>query len=679
MRTLRSPEGKSPVMERMGISQYCGPNKKRVIIEHWANRAEWARDGDYSFRILAEKVAGDLAAALIGAVSPDSPFGSEVIPLALVRNEGAWKVGPVEGSFENTPLGFDPEVTAQTESLERWMARERIEAASALLKTRWQKFRQAVGDAVPREKLQNAGPAEALAHFLSAAEAGNTDAILLWLGLLEREAFPEVDWENHLHVTRRGMKGEDQQGTWRLLTSGKVMRVILADELEEGESSQEILVGFLSAFEAGTINDHLNPVRFELNRTQAGWRVKLPIFFSFADEDRDAFRTARNRAMEWRDRDGVRRMFQLFEKEHPRIRNAGAQAMVEETAEDLQKGDLETYLRRLYRYTEKKAEEDGGEDGQEAEEQEQRLRRLQQRRLGRGGNDEADEQRQKIYEAAVKWWDLLHDDRETTRVELSKLIVKDEIALAILSLPSSPDSWEPRYLKLWLGRGAEGWMILPGHEEPLEMTYPESQEKVVSELSRQFEDHCETANERFLAKVFEVVALGADEGKAATEEEAYRVVREWRQIAQNGGMMDLLKASALREIPEDSGDLLTNLGYVRKDAAGDNAPDQYLGSRASGRYRAVSLMIDPAVGSIRKCPLLIVVPTKEGYRVLVDIELPLATNRGASLRNEVVLEELAEEMPEEDFERIKELQKWHQETAGPVWEKWDRQKHAQNN
>ena len=103
-------------------------------------------------------------------------------------------------------------------------------------------------------------------------------------------------------------------------------------------------------------------------------------------------------------------------------------------------------------------------------------------------------------------------------------------------------------------------------------------------------------------------------------------------------------------------------------------PDQTLGSQAVGRFRGVSLLTDTGRGVDAGFPLYIVVPTPDGHRVLVDIELPLETNKGFRLLNNGRMEELAKEMSKEDLASIEKLREWHQGLSKPVWEKWELEK-----
>ena len=96
------------ISSSLAISPFCGPKKKDRIVELWeAPCVVGNRTGITPSRPLREKTDGDLSAVLIGATSPNGPDVSMVISLGVVRREGKWKVAPVEGSFENTGLGFE--------------------------------------------------------------------------------------------------------------------------------------------------------------------------------------------------------------------------------------------------------------------------------------------------------------------------------------------------------------------------------------------------------------------------------------------------------------------------------------------------------------------------------------------------------------------------------------------
>tara|TARA_B110000003_G_scaffold268671_1_gene298634 strand:+ start:7469 stop:9583 length:2115 start_codon:yes stop_codon:yes gene_type:complete len=657
------------IVGNLAISPFCGPEKKNRIVEFWGARGSWKQNGNYAFRALREKLDGDLSAVLIGATSPNGPDVSMVISLGVVRKEGKWKVAPVEGSFENTGLGFEADLKSRVRDLENWMALERTSEMTILLRSEMGKFRKKMEGAVLPEVLAGNDAKQAMQEFLNAAESGKTDAMIVWQGFLERELFPERDWEMHLKATRKGMVNQDKQRVWRLLTSQKVMKVIISNgknereiHAEEGVKREvEFLVGFLSSFQIE--GDCLSPVRFRLNKTDQGWRVSLPAFFSYADQDSRAFRTAKNDESDWKDREAVKKMFQVFEEQNKVVRAKSPEALLDTIIENLQTRDLDSFLQRHYR-EEKKAVEEGGNpaDGGGG-------LLLQRNIVGRRGNP-FDDRRSGRYIEAVKWWgsSLKSDDPFSAKVV--KLYRHEKITLGILSFSGSGENWKPKYQQVWMRQDASGWMILPGKVSPMVGTYLKESEEGLRSLSEQFVKDEVKMEEGFFADVLKVVGREDPKGKVASEPKALALVKEWRRIAKAEDMMAFLRVSAVRKLPAKPTSLLRDLGFVRKGAASAMSPDQIIGSKAVGRFRGVSMMIDHGGGVDRACPLVLVVPTKTGHCVLVDVELPLETNKGIRLLNDERLEGLAKEVSKEDLAAIEELREWHQKVSRPVWGKW---------
>lgn len=652
----------------LAISPFCGPKKKDRIVESWGARGSWKQNGNYAFRALREKLDGDLSAVLIGATSPNGPDVSMVISLGVVRKEGKWKVAPVEGSFENTGLGFEADLKSRVRDLENWMALERTSEMTILLRSEMEKFRKKMEGAVSPEVLAGNDAKQAMQEFLNAAESGKTDAMIVWQGFLERGALPERNWEMHLKATRKGMVNQDKQRVWRLLTSQKVMKVIISNgkndieaHAEEGVKREvEFLVGFLSSFEIE--GDRLSPVRFRLHKTDQGWRVSLPAFFSYADQDSRAFRTAKNGESDWKDREAVKKMFQVFEEQNQVVRAKNPEALLKSIIGDLKTQDLDSFLQRHYREEEKAVKE--GEKPADAG-----LNLLQRNINGRRGNP-FDDRRAGRYILAVKWWGFSLKSDDPVSAKVVKLYRHEKIALGVLSFSGSGENWKPKYQQVWMRQDASGWMILPGIVSPVVGTYPEESFEGLRSLSEQFVKDEVKMEEEFFADVLKVVGREDPKGKAASEPQALALVKEWRRIAKEEDMMAFLRVSAVRKLPAKPTSLLRDLGFVRKGAASAMSPDQIIGSKAVGRFRGVSMMIDHGGGVDRACPLVLVVPTRIGHCVLVDVELPLETNKGIKLLNDERLEGLAKEVSKEDLAAIEELREWHQKVSRPVWGKW---------
>lgn len=664
LRDLGEKEDQAKVLEKLAISPFCGPEKRGMIDDFWKSKASWAKAGNYAFSAVGEQVDDDLAAVLIGAKSPNGPDSVAIVSLGMVRRDGDWMVAPVAGTFENTGLGFGAELKARVRKLEDWMALERIGGVDKLKAEELERFRKEMDGVIPEDVLKLEDPEDVLNHFVKCAEEGNADALLVWQGILERDQLPDRNWDRCIRITRKGIKNEDARSVWRLLTSKKVMKVIVEGQGDTEEA--DYLLSFLSSYDTAPSSNNLNPVRFNMTMTKKGWRIHLPAFFEYADEDDRVFRTARNRDFDWEDRRGAREMGYVFEAENEKLRSPDPESLLTALIGDLGKEGLVPFLQRHYREVER-VEDEEADDDDEAEENILPLG-------GNGGNDEIDDRRMGRYEEAVKWWGGTLKNQKTLTATVAKLYKDEKLALGILSLDNGAGGWEPTYQTVWMAKEEDGWMILPGLKTPMLNSIQPALVEVQKKFADQFLKDKKIMEEKFLADVLKVVVLDGGEGKAASSEEAVALAKEWRTLAGKGGMLELLEKSAVRKLPENPVEFLKDVVAVRNGAKTATVPDQIIGSKVEARFHGVSMMVDDRNGVERACPLLIVTPTKNGFRVLVDVELPLETNKGVKLLNSARMDDLKKEMNEEDFAAIEKLRNWHQEISRPVWEKWEKNK-----
>ena len=666
-RELKSKDDRAPALEKLAISPFCGPEKREVIDDNWKKRALWVKSGDYAFSAVGEKVDGDLAAVLIGAKSPNGPDSVAILSLGMVQRDGQWKVAPVEGTFENVGLGFGGGIKSRIRGLEDWLARERISGVDQLKSEEAERFRKEMEGVLAADLLKMEDPEDVLNHFVKCAEEGNADAMLIWQGILERDQLPERNWERCVRMTRKGVKNEDARSVWRLLTSRKVMKVIV-----EGQGDAEdadYLLSFLSSFKTAPRNNNLNPVRFSMTMTKGGWRIQLPAFFEYADEDVQVFRSAQGRN-DWEDRRSARQMGSVFEEENDKLRSPDPESLLASVIEDLGKEGLVPFLQRHFREVEK-LEDDEAEDDDQDDEQEKIIPLAV-----KGGDDEIDDRRMGRYGEAVKWWAGALEKHQTLKASVAKLYKDENLALGVLFLSNHSESWKPSYQMVWMAREEEGWMILPGTKTPMGNSIAPALAGIQKKFAEQFAKDREKMEEEYLEGVLKVVGIDGQAGPAASEEMALALVREWRSIAGKGGLVELLEKSAVRKLPENPINFLGAVGSVLNGASAATVPDELIGNKAVARFRGVSMMVDGGNGVEMSCPLIIVISTKGGYRVLIDVELPLETNKGWKILNSATMDDLRKEMNAGDYAAIEELRKWHQEISRPVWEKWEQQKSA---
>jgi hypothetical protein len=666
---LKSKKQQPGVPGEVGISGFVGPKTRSLLNEAWNQRADWIRNEKVEFFEGFEKIDGELSAVLVGARSVDDPEEAEMMGFALRLEDGVWSVGPVEGSFNSMGLGFDKSLRARVSELERWMAAERVTAADRLKKEALKRFKERMAKLVDPELLKSASPRKVMENFLAAARGGRTEELLVWQGVLERGDHDEIPWEEIISMTRKGMKNKDARNVWRLLNRPGVMQVLL--DGEEDESEKSMLVSFLAGFSTGRDSKKLRPVIFRVRKNPEGWRVSLPGYFAKADEEKWDHWRAHQREVHFRDEVNTERMASVYEEEHDPRRAANPAEILERVARDLFDGTMEKSLPYLFRDPpEENKEPEEKEEPKEAEEDEE----VADPEDVLIDEDEIDPEMEKVkkYREFAVWWAKASGNLKGIEVGAKKVYQSGDLALGVLEILPKNGGWMPEYHSIWMSKAEGGWLILPGLKRPLSGLLPEDLEEDRAKLSAGITRDQEQLEKEFLEALFKrVSALSDSANEAASEEAALKITKEWRNLVVGGNIPEILSRSAVREIPESPLSVLKNLTFLVKGAAVAEVPDRVLGNHVEGRMRGISLMVDGGRGISMDCPLMLVVPTKQGPRVLIDTELYLATNKGKKIRNDNELARLKEKMPKEDFESLKKLLDWHEKTARPKWDKWN--------
>jgi len=669
LRDLKEEAATAKDVGRFAISPFCGPLKKEAIEKHWNSRALWLKENQYDLSVVAETRDENLAAVVIGTGTEGNPESTAVLSLGVVKQGETWKIAPVEGRFDNTGLGFGVSIKERTKALELWMTREKVDGLARLKTNARESFRKKMTGRVDLETLKVEDPEEAVNHFLTAAYEGNVDALLVWQGILERDQLPGRNWDRAIRATRLGMASTDDRSAWRLLKSNRVMKVIMEGQGDSEEA--DYLVSFLSGFRTDPRNESLNPVRFRLTMTGAGWRIDLPTFFSFDHDDLQTHKRAFNEDFDWEDKRTAQQMGYGFELENDKFRSSDPESLLKAVIADLKNGTLHPFLTKLYREEEEFEDEEEAEEDDEVEE---RLLLLQARGVNKGG---IDDRRFERYKEAVLWWSGILGRDDTIEARVQKIYQEGDLALALLVHDDSNRDWRPSRETIWLAKEEDGWMVLPDPADVRMKGFDPALEEIRKKLAAEFEEDDKKFDDELLALLTRELAIDDPGGNVIGEEEGIALLKEWRELARKGTMKDLFKKSAVRKIPAKPLELMTLMGYVRNDASSSKIPDQFLGSKTAGRFLGVSLMVDKGEGIERDCPLMIVAPTKHGPRILVDIELPLETNKGILLLNGERLLALAKELSPEDFAAVKELYEWHQKLSRPLWDMWNLEQAAQ--
>jgi hypothetical protein len=100
-----------------------------------------------------------------------------------------------------------------------------------------------------------------------------------------------------------------------------------------------------------------------------------------------------------------------------------------------------------------------------------------------------------------------------------------------------------------------------------------------------------------------------------------------------------------------------------RGARDHNGDDLVLGVHRSGKWIGISLRTQSKVSESFDYPLYLVVNTKDGPKVLLDIDLRYATNKGRKLINSRNWKKLKNTLPEDSLTHIQTLFNQHEKLS----------------
>ena len=571
------------------------PEERRAEIEARLKRLGRGIRPD-ELRVLEQKTDGELAAVVLAQIRGYDAASVEVHAVGLVRRDGGWRTAPLPASFDSTGLSFQPGFSERARELETWMLRARgrhlvrlKDDAFALLRDEMLKQRSP-------DELHEAAPEKLAADFLAALGARNLPAALALAGGLEKALPPE--WEETLLALNRAFATpEIRHPWWRLLAAPEAPRAIV---LSEGDGEQAV-VSIVALDPAGDFRarPRARAVHLPFVRSKAGlWRVRLPreLLDPAArdfpgDEEDDAV-----------DADLLAGFPEKLRERIPPAFEATPPAAAEALLAALRAPTLEPLVARL----------------DLAGEPDDALATLQR---------------------AARLWQLAHrPDDAATPVRLDLHEAGDDACVLVQML--SAKAPEKAFLEtLFLRRGPAGWSANPGLSGAAglgRVGRPDAFAAWVA-ATRQARERDWSAG--LLSRLGGIAA-----DSAPTEDQARRVIGEWRDAIAAGDVLGMLARSACFDDQAGAGRLLRNSGYELLA----RQRGEILGSHRAGRWAAVSMRVPPALGddSADAYPLFVVVATAEGPRVLPELDLFDPLTRGRDFLNRRVWDRIAARLPD---------------------------------
>lgn len=621
------------LLEGSVLSRYTGIIRRSAIAQRLALLGRYLRDNRYELKISSEKRDGDLAAVTVSAVSSQDPLMVDVFGLGLrERGDGGWAVAPVLGSFDNVDLGYDRNLEQRAEALELWMGRERLVNLRALEDQVLKDLRRRMREAEPAALQAAVSPGRLVRAFTDACQRGDLPAAMVLLGQFDGDL---TEKERRLQrVISLGLQGSDSRGYWNFLTRSDVVRVVVP---EEGGDDLDAEVSLL-IFDARR-GRPVSLIRFVLLYVGKRWTIELPSGLRLSNESRETFRRALLRDQDYDEDDALRNRFEEeFERQHDPLRSASLRQAGEQIEQILRKGSLEDFLRFAYR-----------------------------------SPNLSDSERRTAYRYLGAFWNQFHQEaKAASDGRLLDIIEHEDAGALVFQLVSTAQAERLEISPLILMRDEKGWSVSPGvTTDGNFVELDEVRQRQQAEVRRLFEDQRENLTERATADLRQRFGkAAAAEGAVVETGEAGALVRKFRGLLREGKLMELFSCGALLDSEEGVWEALNAMSYEYRGLKRSTVADHQVDVQAGKRWAAVTLRVDSGPASSPSYPMYLLVATREGPRIVVDVGLRLATNKGREVLNDRVWERIEMFLEGEESALVRSLFERHVEQSKSDLDAW---------
>lgn len=224
------------------------------------------------------KTDGDLAAVVIQKLGGYDPGRLRVFAVALVRKDGQWRPAPVPASFENSGIGFAPDLRKRASALEDWMLNRQAQLLDTVRQQLAERMRKEILASLSLEDLRAMTAEQAGLRFVDACAKSQLAVMLGLLGGLQPE-LPD-NWSSRLQYANAAVDTPATSRPWRLLVAPDVIRTVVHQESDDKTGGVALACIDPRHAKALTL-PKIELIQLDLERSAAGlWQVNPPkVFF----------------------------------------------------------------------------------------------------------------------------------------------------------------------------------------------------------------------------------------------------------------------------------------------------------------------------------------------------------------------------------------------------------------
>lgn len=612
-------QGKIDLSEDTALSPHCGINKRKIIREQLVFlQNTHFKQGDH-FKFEAKKISGDFAAILVRSENKSTPLNTRIHSVALLHRDNQWKPAPIPGSYSNTGYGYEEETETTVRTLEQWMSREKALRESAARKKAGNTFLTSIIEYEKKLNLDKLSQKQAVLNLIKQCRKKNLLSILACMGAGSDELSDTI--EENVNIISLGLSNNSTSNEWHLLTKPSV----IVQPMKTDAKKKDVVIGFWTPLAK-------KPARLLYFST---FQAKGKTFTQLPQELKNAmFPENERQHQRWQHRRGdhdelLEKLPAALLKNHPAyLFPDDNQPLVDRFIKALNAHDFSDCLRLLPR------EGDFFSD--------------------------AANQKQALTELSNLWGNI--ERLKTSPLADINLIAEENLALLPLQYAKNNRPGEFQLIKIWLLKESDGWHIVPEKllHQYANQTIKTTIRKIELKLRSMEEEQREKFSQSLMTKTITLSPpLTLD---PVSPEKAEATLTQFRTFLRSKETTSALNQCAVLK-GTSSAQTLKTFNYAIRGAADHRDNDYVLGINSAGKWTSISIRTESKTSKTCEYPLYLIVNTEKGPKILLDIDLRHATNKGRRLINSRNLNKLKKALTEDRLAHIQILIDKHEKLA----------------
>ena len=608
--------GNLDLAQDTAISAHCSPQRRKQIGEQLKFFSQTHLDGNDTFIFEVTKNEGNFAAVLLRSKNPSMPLEPRVHAVALLHRQHQWIAAPLPGNFANTGYGYDAEVEKSVLTLERWMTKEKIILQSKARQSAQDNFLKSISEEEKKAALDTLSPQQATLNFIQLCRNTKLFGVLATLGAASDEL--EDSLKKTLSIVSNGLNNKNPLNKWSLVTHPSVIIVpVHLDPIKK-----DFAVGFWHPL----VSPPEEILYFQTHKAKDKTFIRLP---------HDLIMAAMPENNRWRqqkhpDYDAFKKKLaaEIYKNHPPHKAPDNTQELLDHFTQSLSSQDFLDCFKLLPRY---------------------------------GGFFSAPKNQHKILNQLSDLWKNINHSKSNTQIN-PELLVDEKLALLPLIYPKKNHPSEVETIRVWFIQENNGWHLVPETTLnnyaalPLRTNIQRLKTRLQS-VTKQRQEQLSRSQLSQVVTLTPPLTLQPVDDKAAE-----KTLSKFRTLLRANNPQSALEECAVLK-GSSSIETLKTFNYALRGASDHRKDDHILGIHRAGKWLGISLRTESKTTGDYHYPLYIIINTEKGPRILLDIDLRHATNKGRKLINRRNLNKLEKVLPKNDQTDILSIFTEHDKVA----------------